>query len=500
MKSFSSLAVLTLILASTFPAAAEQVRPNVLWICADDLAPYAIGSYGGRGAQTPHMDQLARLGVRLDRAYCNSPVCTASRQSFLTGMYPRTLGVTALRTPLPGSAVTLAEVLADAGYETAAFGKMHFNSEFKHGFQTRLDLKDHQKQLVGRPAPALPKDVAVLPAWKPFKDPASIWLNSACLPVGARESDMPGTYFAQEASRFLLGEHRRPFFLMVSFYEPHSPFHFPLEYRGRHKPEEFAVPPLGKDDHQQIPAIFKDLTDREKQGIAAAYHTSVEFLDANVGRVLTALKRANLEVNTLVVFTGDHGYLLGHHGRFEKHCCFEQAVRSPLIISYPQRFPQGQSTEALVEFIDIAPTILSVCGVAQPRSMQGRDLTPLLTGKTSTHRGHVFVEYAENEEAMVRTPQWKLIYTTGARQREDGYATALPLMGRKVRLYDLQADPEELNNLADLPEYAARVEELTRLLADHLVRTARRPELIPRTSDVHLLLSHCLKPDDVTGP
>jgi choline-sulfatase len=311
---------------------------------------------------------------------------------------------------------------------------------------------------------------------------------------------MPGTYFAQEASRFLLGEHRRPFFLMVSFYEPHSPFHFPLEYRGRHKPEEFAVPPLGKDDHQQIPAIFKDLTDREKQGIAAAYHTSVEFLDANVGRVLTALKRANLEVNTLVVFTGDHGYLLGHHGRFEKHCCFEQAVRSPLIISYPQRFPQGQSTEALVEFIDIAPTILSVCGVAQPRSMQGRDLTPLLTGKTSTHRGHVFVEYAENEEAMVRTPQWKLIYTTGARQREDGYATALPLMGRKVRLYDLQADPEELNNLADLPEYAARVEELTRLLADHLVRTARRPELIPRTSDVHLLLSHCLKPDDVTGP
>jgi choline-sulfatase len=133
---------------------------------------------------------------------------------------------------------------------------------------------------------------------------------------------------------------------MVSFYEPHSPFHFPVEYRGRHKTEEFVAPPVGPEDDGQIPAIFRDLTPTEKQGIAAACYTSVEFLDANVGHVLEALKQSGEDENTLVIYTGDHGYMLGQHGRFEKHCMYEPAIRAPLLMRYPGKVGPRTNTSA----------------------------------------------------------------------------------------------------------------------------------------------------------
>src|SRR5262249_987401 len=159
-----------------------------------------------------------------------------------------------------------------------------------------------------------PSDIETQPLWKPFRDPARVWLNSAAKPFGLTIADMPGTYLAETATQFLLRrgapaaggqeETRRPFFLMVSFYEPHSPFHFPVESRGRHRPDEFSGPPIAPEDDWQIPAIFRDLTSAEKQGIAAAYYTSVEFLDSNVERVLEALERSGEAANTLVVYTG----------------------------------------------------------------------------------------------------------------------------------------------------------------------------------------------------
>src|SRR5262245_7162114 len=276
----------------THPAsAADKARPNVLWICADDHAPYVCGAYGNKVVRTPHLDRLAAAGMRFDQAYCNSPVCTASRQSFLTGRYPRTLGVTQLRTPLPATENTLAKMLKQHGYATAAIGKMHFNSNLKHGFDVRLDLPEHRAWLKQRGAKALPAGAAVLPPWRPFKDPARVWLNSGCLPYGAADEDMAGTWFARRAVEYLEQNRRRPFFLVVSFTEPHSPFHFPVEFRGRHRPENFTVPKVGPEDDWQIPAVFRDLTEPEKQGITAAYYTSVEFLDRNVGVVLDALRR-----------------------------------------------------------------------------------------------------------------------------------------------------------------------------------------------------------------
>src|SRR5262249_20239441 len=151
------------------------------------------------------------------------------------------------------------------------------------------------------------------------------------------------------------------------------------------------------DDGDFIPAIFRDLTEREKQGIAAAYYTSVEFLDRNLGRVLEALEIAELAENTLVIYLGDHGYCLGHHGRFEKHSLWEEAIRSPPLARWPGQIPPRQNTDALASLFDIVPTILEATGQPIPKSVQAKSLVPLLTGKSATHRSEVFVEYSENE-------------------------------------------------------------------------------------------------------
>src|SRR5262249_41415190 len=150
-------------------------------------------------------------------------------------------------------------------------------------------------------------------------------------------------------------------------------------------------------------------------------------------------------------------------------------------------------------FIDLVPTVLEFCGVAVPGTVQGKSLVPLLRGATDRHRDRVVVEYAENEEAMIRTGRWKFIYGTGKRARQDGYATGKPLPGRTVRLFDMERDPEEMTNLAGRPEHARAVARFTADLADHMRRTARQPELVPRTDDVHAVLEFCLQPRDV-GP
>lgn len=481
-------------------AADSAPRPlNVLWICADDHAPYVIGAYGNQRVHTPHLDRLAAEGVRFDRAFCNSPVCTASRDSFITGRYPRTIGVTELGTPLPQSEATLAHVLKRAGYDTAAIGKMHFNSAHTYGFDLRRDLGYYDAHLAKRGKQAIPADIAVKPPWRPFRDPARIWLNADDLPSGLVDADMDATYFVDEAARFLAQPHAKPFFLIVSFYEPHSPFNFPVEYRGRFQPATFPVPPVGPEDGGQIPAVFRDLTPTDKQGIAAAYYTSVEFLDRKVGDVLQALDKSGESQHTLVLFTADHGYLLGQHGRFEKHCSYEEAIRAPLFMRCPGVIRSGGATSALVEFVDIFPTVLDLCGVKIPANVQGRSLVPLLKndGQNQTHRREVFVEYAPNEEAAVRDERWKLVFERGKRRRADGYDTGLPLSGRTIRLYDLQSDPTEMHNVAAVPDNADRVKRMLASLAQHLRSTAREPALVPRTDDPLTVLDYCVQSHDV---
>jgi choline-sulfatase len=317
-------------------------------------------------------------------------------------------------------------------------------------------------------------------------------------PYGATDHDLWDTWFAEQGAAYLLDTKRkeRPFFLMVSLYAPHSPFHFPVEFRGRQDPARFEVPRVGPEDDDQIPAIFRDLTEQEKRGIAAAYYTSTEWMDKNMGLVLEALKRSGLAENTIVVYLGDHGYCLGHHGRFEKHCSYEQAARAPLLIRYPGRIEPGSSNEALVEFIDVVPTLLEYCGRAVPERVQGRSLVRVLEGATASHREQVFVEYAWADEIMVRDGRWKLVFIRGKRERPDGYATGRPLPGHTLKLFDLQNDPDEFTNLATRPEHSERVRRCLGLLADHVKRTSRHPELIPVSDDPLVVLDYCAQPHD----
>lgn len=471
-------------------------RPNVLWIVADDHAPYVAGTYGNKVVRTPHIDAFAARAVRFDRAFCCSPVCTASRQCFLTGRYPRSIGVTQLASALPDSERTLAHELGDAGYRTAAFGKMHFNSNLKHGFGERLDLEEFHAARVRRGRQAMPAGVRVQPPWRPFKDPAPVWLNSACLPFDYVEADTGAVYFAAQAERFMRQEADKPFFLVASFYEPHSPYNFPVEYRGRHDASQFTAPKLGPQDAAQVPLVFKDMTDAQKAGSIAAYYTSAEFLDRSIGRVLEALDRSGRADNTLVVYLADHGYMLGQHGRFEKHCGYDPAVRVPLIVRLPGGVGAGTHSAALVQTIDLVPTVLELCGLPVPSRVQGKSLVPVLNRRAARHRDHVAIEYSENADGYIRTDRWKFIYCAGTRARKDGYVAANPTPGRTVSLYDLEADPEEMTDLASRPEQAKRVEEFTEVLAEHMTRTAREPEGMPR-GDVFARLDYLLQPRDV---
>lgn len=492
-----SFSILGLVGFAIFGFADSPPRPNVLWLCADDHAAYVAGCYGNRVVRTPSLDRLANAGTRFDRAYCNSPVCTASRMAFLTGRYPRTIGVTQLGTALPGSESTIADLLALAGYRTIGIGKMHFNGPLKHGFESLIDAAEYRQWIKTQPRDPLPIEQRVLGPWKPFRDAASVWLNADCLPEGVTERQSQGRFFADRAGEFLNVKGDRPFFAFVSFYEPHSPFHFPIEYAGRHRGNEFVAPKIEPVDRWQIPLIFADLTDAQKCGIQAAYYTSTEFMDACLGQVLDALERSGKANNTLVIYTGDHGYMLGQHGRLEKHCGFEPAIRAPLLIRLPaSRTPKMKipATPALVEFIDILPTILDVCNLPRPAKVQGRSLLPLLEGKTVRQRDRVFVEYSENEEAYVVDDRWKLIFGTGKRVRNDGHKTANPTPGRYIKLYNLQTD---LDELVDLSSHAHKVLELCNALADHLKQTARKPQAIAANADPVSFIESALAPDDV---
>ncbi len=475
-------------------------RPNVLWLISDDHAAYVTGCYGNPLVHTPHLDRLAETGVRFDRAYCNSPVCSASRAAFITGMYPRSVGVTVLSTPLPASAITLGEVLREAGYDTAWYGKTHFNSGLKHGFDVVLGVGDWRRWLreQGREVDDTSPDV--LPPWKPFRDPARLWINGVYLPFGLPDKLMWDTWFARQGVDFITQHRERPWCCVVSLTTPHSPFRFPLEFRDRHDPARFEVPEIGPEDDWQIPEVFRDLTDAEKQKVQASYYTSTEFTDKNMGIVLGALEKSGQAENTIVVYIGDHGYMLGHHGRFEKHCSYEQAVRAPLLLRYPERFAGGRSTSAMVEFIDIMPTILELCDLESPKTVQGRSLVPLLDGRTDSHREHVFVEYAWADEVMVRDDRWKLVYVRGQRRRADGYdpGDKYPLPGPTLLLFDTKDDPGEFVNLARRPEHQERVAHYVSLLVEHLKKTSRLPELLPESDDPMVILDHCAQPHDPT--
>lgn len=440
----------------------QSKRPNFLFLIADDHAGYVLGAAGNAKAVTPNLDRLASEGTRFASHFCNSPVCTPSRQSLLTGLLPHAAGVTRLATPLSEQRVTLAKRFQEAGYETAVFGKMHFNrpgAPGLHGFATCFTEREINQGWLRDVKPRrIPSGIAVKPQWRPFKDPARIWLNAEKLPYPRFDGEMRSDYCVRQALDWLDANRSKPFALWVSLQEPHSPFDFPVEYRDDFRPTDFPAPAVGPEDAWQIPLIFRDLSNEDKSGIIAAYYTSVKFLDYNLGRVLNRLRDLKLDGNTMVVYLADHGYSLGQHGRFEKHCGYDPALHVPLIFRWPGRIRQGV-VQNLTEHVDVPATITDMMDLKPLPGAHGRTLRPYLTGRTPGGRDVVFSEYLENEEVFARTKRWKYIYCSGQRKRGDGYETDNPAPGRYQRLYDLMTDPNEMRDVAGrYPEVVSRLQ------------------------------------------
>jgi len=473
----------------------EPMR-NVVCIIGDDHAADVLGCYGNKVIRTPNLDRMASRGVRFTHAYANAPLCSASRQSLLTGKYPHACGVTLLRTAFPDEQLTVAEHLKQYGFKTGVIGKTHFNNSLPHGFDIRIDTQEYRKHLKENPPEKPPANLQTRPPWKPFRDPARIWLNADGRPSHYYDKDDLGTFLANKAVEFIEQNKNERFCLWVGFHEPHSPFNFPVEYTGKYKPEDMPLPKGSPEDDRWIPQIFKDLSDKEKRGIIASYYTSVEYLDKNVGLILNELKRSALDKNTLVIYIGDQGYLLGHHKRFEKHMMWEEAIRSPLIVQAGGRFGNGRSIDALAEFIDLAPTILQTLGIESMPHLQGKSLLPVLQGIKSDHKDVVFSEFLADNKAMLRTKEWKYIFTSGKRDLGQGYATGNPPSGILHRLYNVRNDPEETTNVADRPENTAILDSLQKRMLSLFKETHPNASQLPEELSLEKKLVWFCEPPD----
>jgi choline-sulfatase len=465
-------------------------RPNLLMLVADDHPAYLMGADGDTLVRTPNLDRLAGEGVRFTRNFCQSPVCSPSRQSMLTGQLPHSSGVTVLNTQMSTEKPTVAKQLRAAGYSTAVIGKMHWNCRPDpphpgiYGFE--LPIADQNAWQMYRNSVAeravefryfgarmpLPDGLPTKPHYRDFVDPTRIWMNADCIPEPGYERDLRGTFLVEKAIEFLKQPRDEPFALWLCFSEPHAPFAFPVEDLGLYRADEFQHPPVGPNDWESVSLVFRELDDDDHRGIAAACYTSVQFLDRNIGRILRALHHLGHDENTLVVYTSDHGTLLGHHGRVEKHCLFDEAIRTPLLMHFPGRFAGGRVISTLTESVDIPGTVLELLSAEPLPVDHGRSLVPLLEGSAHTHRNEIFSEYLENEEAGLRTERWKFWYCSGKRHRLDGLETDNPTPGRYVRLFDLEADPGEFDNLSADPSSAPIIVEmkqhlLARFLATH---------------------------------
>ncbi len=471
---------------------------NIIVIIGDDHSARAAGCYGNEIIRTPNIDHLASQGILFENAYSNAPVCSASRQSVLTGKYPHATGVTLLRTPFRDeNNVTVAEHLRELGFKTGVVGKTHFNN-FEpdppdHGFDYMADFKEYRISEI-RP---VPDSIAVLGDWRPFVDPARIWLNADMLPSAYHEEDGWAAWTARKSIAFLRANKEERFCLWVGFHEPHSPFNFPVEYRNLYDPSEVPLPSGSPEDDRWIPEIFRDLTDEDKRGIIASYYTSVEYMDHCIGLILEEMELLGLAEKTLVIYIGDQGYLLGDHKRFEKHTMWEPAVRAPLIMRMGGRYGKGIRHNALTEFIDLAPTILDLLGIEAMPGVQGKSLLPVLSGEQEEIREYAFAEFLEDNKAMLCSHQWKYVFTTGQRDLGQGYATGYGPSGVLHKLYNLIDDPDEKKDLGQDPAHAEILAGMQEMMLERFMDTHPDAMNLPEGLSIEQKLIWFCEPRDV---
>jgi len=475
--------VVTLILEfSCSRSAQEEPFRNVVFILGDDHTAGVVGCYGNDIIRTPNIDKMAENGIFFTSAYANAPVCSASRQSLITGKYPHATGVTLLRTPFDDERnLTIAEYLRDKyNFKTALIGKSHFNNNLHHGFDYMITHKDYYDYLESNPPLPVPDSVKTRPPWRPFRDDASIWLNAEGLPEKRYEGDDLSSFVTKKAIEFLRNNSDERFCLWIGYEEPHSPFNFPYGFEADYDPNILSLPGGSPEDDRWIPAIFRNLTSDERRGIIRSYYKSVEYLDKKVGEVYDAIEDLGLSKETLVVYLGDQGYLLNDHKRFEKHTMWEPALRSPFIIATGGRFGKGREIPVMLEFVDVIPTITDLLGCSVMESAQGKSLVDVISGKNTLHKKYIISEFFEDNKVMIRSEDnYKYIYTTGLRDLGQGYETGYGPSGVTERLYDLNKDPGEMHNVFGEPEYESKTKELKEALLNKFMLTHPMVDSLP---------------------
>ena len=447
---------------------------NVLLIVADDLN-VALGSYGVHPtALTPNLDRLAAAGVRFDRAYSNDPLCNPSRTSFLSGRRPATTGVydnvSRPRHRL-GDVTMLPEYFRDHAYFTARVGKIaHSRYEDSVSWDVSEDAIRREHYLPGTDRSAVRDNT-----WRDGSeggmsraDVLAPHGRTGALPLAwratAEEGD--GTPDGRTAQRIvtLLREHGGgPFFIAAGFHKPHLPWVAPRSDFARHPFAEVVPPEEPADDREDIPqAVLEGFPDDDalhtpdqvRQAIAA-YHATMTMVDRYVGTLLDTLDETGLDGSTVVVFASDHGFHLGEHGGlWRKNTQFEESTRIPLIVRGPGVHARA-ATQALVELVDLYPTLVDLAGLPRPDGLEGTSFRPVLEDPGRPWKSAVFSEARRSAHgtsirtARYRYTEWTPLDREGPVERE---------------LYDLLADPREFDNLADDPEHEALRNDLAERL------------------------------------
>ncbi len=407
---------------------------NVLFIVVDDLRPL-LGCYGHTEMHTPNIDRLAERGTLFNRAYCQNPLCSPSRTSIFTGLRPKTIGVTDnrtfFRTAMP-DVVTLPQHFKTHGYHTQSIGKVaHIPT-----------LQDDQYSWS-------------TPSWRPQWIPFDHETTPSWQALDVEDDALRDGKTAKRAIEMLEQVKNQQFFLAVGFYKPHLPYNAPKQYFELYENTTFDLSAISRGETSEITPPhwnearpFEDIPD----GIAPlsydkileltrAYAAATSYTDAQVGRVLNQLDALGLTENTVIVFCGDHGYNLGENGTWGKNVIVEASLRSPLIVSVPGQELLGTQSDALVELVDIFPTLCDTCEIPILPELEGLSMLPVIEEPMRPWKTAAFSQ--RNYGASIRTERYR--YTEFQKQRE---------------LYDYSLDPNSDFNIAHLPENEELVEHL----------------------------------------
>jgi uncharacterized sulfatase len=446
---------------------------NVLLLVADDLN-CDLGCYGHAEVQTPHIDRLARRGVLFERAYCQFPLCSPSRSSFLTGRRPNHTrivtnpragkvpadytGTPHFREFIP-DVVTLPQHFRKLGYDVTRIGKLfHYGVPGQIGTSGLDDPSSWDRVFnpIGRDKRDEAKIFTLLPG-------QGLGGTLSWMAAEGNDEEQTDGLTATEAVRQLEKTREKPFFLAVGFFRPHTPYVAPAKYFETYPLDRIQLPNLSDEDRARKPAPAwasakpeqETMTDKQRREAIQAYHASISFMDAQVGRVLDALDRLQLTEKTIVVFLSDHGYHMYQHGLWQKMSLFENSARVPLIVAAPGKAGNGRKTRGLAELVDVYPTLVDLAGKTSSEPLEGVSLRPLLEDPAKSVKEAAFTQ--------IRRGMFD-----GYSVRTDRHRYTLWDEGKKgEQLYDLETDPSETTNLAAQPNHAEMVKTLRQRVVEY---------------------------------